>query len=127
MATEAGSRELAPCPSSPNCVSSDAQDETHQIDAFELTVSSDEAWSAVQDEVAGLSRSKIVEDSAGYLRVECVSALFRFVDDLELQLRPSDNLIAVRSASRVGYSDMNVNRNRVEKLRAALQERGVVR
>jgi len=49
-----------------------------------------------------------------------------FVDDLELQLRPQDALIAVRSASRLGYGDLGANRRRVEALRAALAERNAV-
>jgi uncharacterized protein (DUF1499 family) len=61
-----------------------------------------------------------------YLHAECRSALFRFVDDLEIQLRPGEGIAAVRSASRVGYSDLGVNRKRVESLRAELAEAGVV-
>jgi uncharacterized protein (DUF1499 family) len=69
----------------------------------------------------------VVEEATNYLHAQCASALFGFVDDLELHLRASANLIAVRSASRVGHSDMGVNRRRVERLRAALRARGVVR
>ena len=46
------------------------------------------------------------------------------VDDLELHLRSDEKRIAVRSASRVGYSDMGANRARVEELRALIDERG---
>jgi uncharacterized protein (DUF1499 family) len=47
-----------------------------------------------------------------------------FVDDLELELRASEQLIAVRSASRLGWSDMGVNRRRVEELRRRLEVDG---
>jgi uncharacterized protein (DUF1499 family) len=77
--------------------------------------------------VAKLPRTRIVTDAEGYLHAECRSALLGFVDDLELHLRPADAQIAVRSASRLGYSDMGVNRRRVEALRAALAARGVIR
>ena len=69
----------------------------------------------------------MVAASASRLHAESTSEIFGFVDDLELQLRPSQGLIAVRSASRLGYGDMGVNRRRVEELRAALIARGVVR
>jgi uncharacterized protein (DUF1499 family) len=69
----------------------------------------------------------IVTDSAGYLHAECESAVFGFVDDLELHLRPDEGVIAVRSASRLGYSDVGANRRRVERLRAMLTRLGVVR
>jgi uncharacterized protein (DUF1499 family) len=77
--------------------------------------------------VAALPRTTVIEETANYLHAQCASALFGFIDDLELHLRESDNIVAVRSASRVGYSDLGVNRRRVEGLREALQARGVVR
>ncbi|MDX1765264.1 MAG: DUF1499 domain-containing protein, partial [bacterium] len=75
---------------------------------------------------AALPGTTVVEETTDYLHAECTSALFRFVDDLEFHLRPSTHTLAVRSASRVGYSDLGVNRRRVEKLRKRLRQRGVV-
>jgi uncharacterized protein (DUF1499 family) len=118
---------LAACPSSPNCVSSDAADAAHGVAPFDLAVPAAAAWSAVREAVAELPRTRIVTDADGYLHAECRSALLGFVDDLELQLRASERRIAVRSASRVGRSDLGVNRRRVETLRAALAARGVLR
>jgi uncharacterized protein (DUF1499 family) len=118
---------LAPCPDSPNCVSSYAKDEAHRTAPFVLNAPAEVAWSALLEEVNGLHRSKVIQEGPNYLHVECTSALFRYVDDLELQLRPREMVIAVRSASRVGRSDLGVNRKRVEELRAALKARGVVR
>jgi uncharacterized protein (DUF1499 family) len=109
---------LAPCPRSPNCVSSDAADAEHGIAPLAL---------AAREAVAALPRTRIVSEGGDSLHAECRSALFRFVDDLELQLRPAEGVIAVRSASRIGYSDLGVNRRRVEALRSALRARGAVR
>jgi uncharacterized protein (DUF1499 family) len=118
---------LPPCPPSPNCVSSDATDAAHHVDAFALDVPAADAWDVTRRVVAALPRTGIAAETGRYLRAECRSAVFGFVDDLELELRPDDHLIAVRSASRVGYSDLGVNRRRVERLRAALVSRGVVK
>jgi uncharacterized protein (DUF1499 family) len=118
---------LAPCPSSPNCVSSDAPEGAHHVPPFRLAVPPDEAWEAVQEAVSEMPRTRIVKATSDYLHAECRSAIFRFVDDLELQLRPAQGVIAVRSASRLGYSDLGVNRRRVEALRAALTDRGALR
>ena len=118
---------LAPCPTSPNCVSSDARDDAHRVAPFELAVAPAEAWRAVREVLSELPRTRIAEETADYLHAECRSALFGFVDDLELQLRPGEGAIAVRSASRLGHSDLGVNRSRVEKLRASLASRGVLR
>lgn len=118
---------LAACPSSPNCVSSHASDAAHRVEVLELSQPPDRAWPAIQEVVAGLPRSTIVESTPTYLHAECTSLLFRFVDDLELRLQAVDDVVEVRSASRVGFSDMGVNRRRVEGLRELLRVRGVVR
>lgn len=118
---------LAPCPSSPNCVSSDDSDAGHSIPALQLTLPADEAWRAVRAAVASLPRTKIVSETEDYLHAECSSAVFGFVDDLELHLRPAQNSIAARSAARLGHGDFGVNRKRVESLRALLEKQGVVR
>ena len=118
---------LTACPATPNCVCSDAADSNHRIDPLVLTVSADEAWSVVRDAVSALPGAHIVSDGADYLHAECESAVFRFVDDLELHLRPLEGVIAVRSASRLGYFDLGANRRRVERLRARLIRLGMVR
>ena len=118
---------LSPCPSSPNCVSSDATDPSHRVAPFELAIPSPEAWQTARSAVASLPRTVVVTQTPDYLHAECSSAFFGFVDDLELQLRAPERLIAVRSASRLGYGDLGVNRARVEELRALLVQAGAIR
>jgi uncharacterized protein (DUF1499 family) len=77
--------------------------------------------------VKEIPRTEIASQTDTYLHAECRSLVFRFVDDLELELRPGDGIIAVRSASRKGHSDFGVNRRRVEDLRERLRSRGVVK
>ncbi|MBN2332428.1 MAG: DUF1499 domain-containing protein [Deltaproteobacteria bacterium] len=117
---------LAPCPSSPNCVSSDDQDKNHKVLPLQLAAAPADAWQAVRELVLALPRTRIVDETADYLHAEC-RTLLGFVDDLELHLRPAEGIIAVRSASRLGYSDLGVNRRRVEGLRAALSSRNIVK
>ena len=111
---------LSPCPDSPNCVSSDAHDQQHQIAPLTFSTPAAEAWQLLQEQLAKLPRTAVVTENPGYLHVECRSKLFGFVDDLEFQLRAAQGLIAVRSAARTGYYDFGVNRQRIEELRAAL-------
>jgi uncharacterized protein (DUF1499 family) len=118
---------LAPCPSSPNCVSSDAQDSAHLVAAFALAMPAGDAWPAVGSSVKNLPRTRIITETSDYLHAECASAVFGFVDDLELHLRRAEGVIAVRSASRLGYSDLGVNRRRIENLHALLVRQGIVR
>ncbi len=118
---------LARCPSSPNCVSSDARDEAHQVAPFQIAAPAARTWEAVREVVAAMPRTTVVSDSGEYRHAECRSLLLGFVDDLELHLRPIDGILAVRSASRVGYSDLGVNAGRVESLRQRLQVFGVIK
>ena len=117
---------LPPCPNTPNCVCSDDDSTVHQIEPYRLTVPPERAWSELQTVLSAIPRVRIVEATASRLRAEFRSRLFRFVDDVELQLRADVGIIAVRSASRVGYSDLGVNRRRVEDLRAQLRARGLI-
>ena len=118
---------LLPCPGSPNCVSSDALDTGHSVASFRLIVPPTVGWRAVQAVIDGLPRTKIITVTDDYLHAECSSAVFGFVDDLELHLRPAEKLVAVRSASRLGHSDFGVNRKRVEQLRSLLIKQRLVR
>ena len=118
---------LAPCPSSPNCVSSDDADAAHLVPAFQLAVPAGETWRIVRSTVASLPRTKIITETGDYLHAECRSAVFGFVDDLEVHLRPAQHLVAVRSAARLGKSDFGVNRKRVENLRALLVKQGAIK
>jgi uncharacterized protein (DUF1499 family) len=76
--------------------------------------------------VDSLPRSTIVKKTDTYLHAEFRSRVFRFVDDLELLLDPATGVVAIRSASRIGYSDLGVNRRRVATLRQKLTQNGII-
>ncbi len=113
--------QFRPCPDTPNCVSSDARDAVHQVAAFDLAADADVVWAGVRAAVRAMSRVRIVAVTNERLHAECHSAVFGFVDDLELELRIKDRQVAVRSAARTGRWDLGVNRRRVERLRTALR------
>ena len=115
----AGGR-LGPCPASPNCVCSESGGERGARIA-PLEIPSDvapEGAFEVLAEVVG-ARAEVTERSEGYLRAVFRTRLFRFRDDFEARLDAAEGQIHVRSASRLGYSDLGANRKRVEALRAA--------
>jgi uncharacterized protein (DUF1499 family) len=66
---------------------------------------------------------KIEEEHDDYLWTTFTSRVFRFVDDVEFRMVSAAGKIHVRSGSRVGYSDLGVNRRRVEKLRALFNQK----
>lgn len=117
------------CPTSPNCVSSRSKDRDHHVEPFPMVVAPEEAWAALKRAVGSEPRTRLVEEDKKrwYLRAEAWSRLFRFVDDVEFQLVPEERLVHVRSASRVGYWDLGVNRRRVERLREAFEREGLRR
>ena len=106
---------------------SDARDAEHQIAPIALEGSADEVWTTLRALVSDLPRTRVITETPDYLHAECRSAVFGFVDDLELHLRPGEGIIAIRSAARSGHSDFGVNRKRLEELRSALQKSGLAR
>ena len=121
-----GSAGLAPCPESPNCVSTDATG-GHRTAPFRLAKPPAEAWQDAREAVLSLPRTLIAKETESYLHAESTTPLLRFVDDLELHLQPDEERIAVRSASRTGWSDLGANRERVWELRRAMKARGAIR
>ena len=68
-------------------------------------------------EIVAAMDGKIQTTDKTYIAATFSSAIFGFVDDLEIRIADDEGIIHVRSASRVGYSDGGVNRTRVETLR----------
>lgn len=114
----ARSGQLAPCPISPNCVSSFSQDAEHKINPLAYTSTPAEAMANLKKVIQSLERSKIITETDNYLYAEFTSALMGFVDDVEFLLDEEQKAIHVRSASRLGESDLGVNRKRIETIRA---------
>jgi uncharacterized protein (DUF1499 family) len=113
---------LTACPDSPNCLSTQANDPEHRMEALTLSGSPQEAMARIKAVIAGFPRTKIVDERENYLHVEFTSALFRFVDDVEFQIDESAGKIHFRSASRVGHSDLGANRRRMEQITAAISK-----
>lgn len=114
------------CPDTPNCVSSLAKNPKYRIEPFRLKKDLKSSWDIVKKTVGSLPRTKIVSADNTDIHAECRSMTFLFVDDLMLHLTPSTDIIHIRSASRTGYFDLGVNRDRAENLRKKLQQKGVI-
>jgi uncharacterized protein (DUF1499 family) len=110
---------LRACPDSPNCVSSQAQDAGHRVDPLPAGSDPAAALPGLRAVIEGMPRTQIVSAEGDYLHATFTSALFRFVDDVELLLDRGAGVVHVRSASRIGYSDLGANRKRVEAIRQA--------
>jgi uncharacterized protein (DUF1499 family) len=106
---------LLSCPSSPNCISSQATDESHRVAPLSFGVDPDSAFRILKQILSSRRDTKIMAEEAGYLRVEFHTTFF--TDDGEFLLETGSTVIHVRSASRLGYSDFGKNRSRMEDIR----------
>lgn len=111
----------------PNCVSSQAQlypdhpqRKYAEIAALTLRGDGPATLSRLQNIVAAMGGVKVVESKPDYLYAQFTTPLMKYVDDVEFWFDPAANVIQVRSASRVGRSDLGLNRKRVEAIRADL-------
>lgn len=111
------------CPGSPNCVSSQAADPARRVNPLRYPEGRKaEATSVLEQVLKSLPRTEIVTQSGDAIQAVVTSALFRFKDDLEFRFDPDTPVIHVRSASRVGYWDLGVNRKRVERIRTSFAQ-----
>ena len=112
---------LSPCPASPNCVCSQDHDAVHQIEPLRFVGAPRDAWQRLATVLTQLPRTRIVTNDSTYLHVEFTTPLLRFVDDVEFLLDETAAVIHVRSASRVGHSDLGANRTRIEIIRGLIE------
>ena len=104
---------LAPCPGSPNCVSSEQETAPDKsVEPLPL-----ESWDLLRDAIGEMG-GVVTKSNDAYVSAVFTSATMGFVDDLEL--RKTNDTVHVRSASRVGYSDAGANAKRVAELRSRL-------
>ncbi len=111
---------LRVCGERPNCVGSESSSGDHRIEAL-MYVGDRAATEAVVAKALAAIGTNIVRRQGDYWHAMAVSKLFRFIDDVELRFDDTAGVVHIRSASRVGHSDLGVNRKRVESLRAAMK------
>lgn len=113
---------LAALPDSPNAVSTQSEDAARKLEPIEFEQeSASQMMERIVAVIQSRPRTQIIERTENYLHVEFRSLIFRFVDDVEFYIDEDQQLVHFRSASRVGYSDMGVNRKRMERIVESLQ------
>lgn len=119
MAANPAASRLAPCPRTPNCVSTQVPPGPQRMDPIPYAGPLDQARERMLAVLRNHPRTRIVREEPDALKAECRSALFRFVDDVDLVFDDGAKQIHFRSASRLGRKDFGVNRKRMEEIRAA--------
>jgi uncharacterized protein (DUF1499 family) len=121
--------KLKPPARTPNSVSSQAdlypdhpQAAYARIEALQYDGDGQAALTKLGKLLAGQARTVVVQQTSDYVYAQSTTALLRFTDDVEFWLNPDKQQIEVRSASRIGRKDFNVNRERVDTLRSLLAQ-----
>ncbi|BAY18251.1 hypothetical protein NIES21_40950 [Anabaenopsis circularis NIES-21] len=113
---------LTSCPNSPNCVVSQDADAEHSIDAIAYHVDRETARATLLKVLTVVPRTEVIEQTDNYIHALSKSRIFKFIDDVEFYFPTDESVIHIRSASRVGQSDLGVNRRRLEQIRLALRD-----
>ena len=98
--------ELKPCVQVSHCVREELEVENIS-----------EPFKEIKQIIENTPRTQIVENDGDYLHAEVTSRIMKYVDDLEVSYIPEDNIIVIRSESRVGEGDFGVNKKRVELIK----------
>ncbi|GAB6145822.1 DUF1499 domain-containing protein [Desulfocicer niacini] len=113
---------LRPCPDRPNCVSSQENNDEHKILPLTYSTDKETAYAKIKKIISHQKNAHIVAENADYIHVTFKSKIMGFMDDMEFWFPRDQQLIHLRSASRVGYSDFGVNKKRVETIRNLFTE-----
>jgi uncharacterized protein (DUF1499 family) len=108
--------KLTPCPDSPNCVSTQSEGKRHAMKPLPFLQTREASRDKILGILKDMKRTKMIKLTEFYIHVECRTALFRFVDDVEFFLDETTRGIHFRSASRVGYYDFGMNRRRMKRI-----------
>jgi uncharacterized protein (DUF1499 family) len=120
LLTVSAIRQDLSCPGTPNCVSTEATTESQRMAAIPFRDSPEAAQARARAALLAEARTVIVAEEPGVLRAEATSRIFRFVDDVVVVIDADARVFRFRSASRVGKSDLGVNRKRMTRVAARL-------
>lgn len=115
--------KLAPCPETPNCVCSEFDKDPHYIEPVALRGLEVNTAKATLKDIVLKMGGELAGESDDYIAARFSSKIFGFVDDLEVRIDAVAGIAHIRSAARVGQSDLGVNRKRVEKLKQRFAQR----
>lgn len=109
---------LAGCPDKANCVSSENKaDARHYIEPITIPADLHIDIFSLLSEIITEMGGEVQTAEGNYLAATFTSPICKFVDDLEIRIETTGNLIHLRSASRLGYNDLGVNGQRIKELK----------
>ena len=108
---------LSKMPNKPNGVSSQTDEKDKKVEALEFKENLKTSKDHIIKSIESYGNAKIVKNEKNYIYAVFTTGKMKYHDDVEFYFDESKKLIHFRSASRVGYSDMGLNRERYNKLR----------
>lgn len=109
--------KLSPLPSTPNAVSSQTEDKERYVEPLVFKTDSKTTRTALKAMLSSFKNVNIVTESDYYIHAVSISGKMRYRDDLEFFIDTNQNIVHFRSGSRVGYSDMGLNRERYNQIK----------
>ena len=106
---------LVSCPNTPRCVSSQSSRANQKVNPLPYHPAGIEVLAEI---IETMPHANIVTIDEVYLYAIFSSPIFGFKDDVEFFRNDETKQIDIRSAARTGYYDLDVNRQRVEKIRS---------
>ncbi|TCP20958.1 uncharacterized protein (DUF1499 family) [Scopulibacillus darangshiensis] len=116
--------QLAPCPKTPNCVSTEHHDLNRKMLPMSYqNMSIDEAKKILLEVIHSMPRVEIKEQSDDYIHVVYRTLVFEFFHDAEFHFDSADKHIHYRSATRVGFADFGSNKRWLQSIYARFIQR----
>lgn len=109
--------ELAPLPKSPNCVSSYAIDQDKFVEPLPFNGDMEESKAKLFQAMKDYGTMEVITDEGNYVHIVFTTGTMKYHDDVELLFDVTMEKINYRSASRVGYSDMGLNKERYSEVK----------
>lgn len=109
--------QLAQMPNKPNAVSSQTEEKDKKVEALEFKGNLKDSKDQVVKAIENYGNAKIIKNESNYMYVVFTTGIMKYHDDVEFYFDELKKLIHIRSASRIGYSDMGLNRERYNKLK----------
>ena len=107
---------LSSCPDKPNCVSTFASDQEHGMEPLTYDGGMGDAHQQISSIIKQMDGTTIIISQPDYLYAEFRTPRLNLIDDVEFLFDDENKIIQFRSASRLGYSDFGVNRERMEAI-----------
>lgn len=114
---------LARLPRTPNAISSQTSDIQKKVDPLPFNQNLGESKNSLKIILQAFEGMEIISEAKNYIHAVSTSKTMRFHDDIEFFFDERSKVIHFRSASRIGYSDMNANKKRYELLRKEYVEK----